>query len=42
GDRSYEYWRRAHDDFFDWEYREAGKAFYPQAPMVCEVFEKVE
>lgn len=42
GDRSYEYWRQAHDDFFDWEYREAGKAFYPQAPMVCEVFEKVE
>ena len=28
--------------FFDWEYREAGKVFYPQAPMVCEVFEKVE
>lgn len=42
GDRSYEYWRRAHDDFFDWEYREAGKVFYPQAPMVCEVFEKIE
>ena len=42
GDRSYEYWRRAHDDFFDWEYREAGKVFYLQAPMVCEVFEKVE
>lgn len=38
----YEYWRRAHDDFFDWEYREAGKVFYPQAPVVCEVFEKVE
>lgn len=42
GDRSYEYWRRTHDDFFDWEYQEVGKEFYPQAPMVCEVFEKVE
>ena len=42
GDRSYEYWRRTHDNFFDLEYREAGKVFYSQAPMVCEVFEKVE
>lgn len=42
GDRSYEYWRRVHDNFFKWEYQEAGKEFYPQAPMVCEVFEKVE
>ena len=42
GDRSYEYWRRVHDDFFTREYKEIGKEFYPQAPMVCEVFEKVE
>lgn len=42
GDRGYEYWRRVHDDFFRHEYQELGKEFYPQAPMVCEVFEKVE
>lgn len=42
GDRSYSYWRKVHDDFFAKEYKEVGKKFYPQAPMVCEVFEKVE
>lgn len=42
GDRSYQYWRQVHDDFFKLEYQEEGKKFYPQAPMVCEVFEKVE
>lgn len=42
GDRSYQYWRQAHDEFFEQEYQEEGKKFYPQAPMVCEVFEKVE
>ncbi|WP_297819550.1 ASCH domain-containing protein [uncultured Lactobacillus sp.] len=42
GDRSYEYWKQVHDEFFTLEYEEAGKKFYPQAPMVCEVFEKVE
>lgn len=42
GNRSYDYWRRVHDDFFESEYRQVGKKFYPQAPMVCEVFEKIE
>lgn len=42
GDRSYNYWRKVHDEFFEKEYQEAGKKFYPQAPMVCEVFEKIE
>lgn len=42
GDRSYQYWRQVHDDFFKLEYQEEGKKFYPQAPMVCEVFEKVK
>lgn len=42
GDRSYNYWRKVHDNFFEKEYQEAEKIFYPQAPMVCEVFEKIE
>lgn len=42
GDRSYQYWRQVHDAFFTKEYKKAGKKFYPQAPMVCEVFEKIE
>ena len=42
GDRSYNYWRKVHDNFFEKEYQEAKKIFYPQAPMVCEVFEKIE
>lgn len=41
GDRSYSYWRKVHDDFFRDEYNKAGKKFYEQAPMLCEVFEKV-
>lgn len=42
GDRSYEYWRKVHDEFFEAEYYHEDKNFYPQAPMVCEVFEKIE
>lgn len=42
GEGDYEEWRKIHDRFFEAEYRHAGKEFYPQAPMVCEVFEKVE
>lgn len=41
GDRSYQYWKDAHDTFFTAEYAEVGKTFYEQAPMVCEVFERV-
>ena len=42
GDRSYAYWRKVHDEFFTREYKEHGKVFYPQAPMVCKVFEKIK
>ncbi|RMC23490.1 MULTISPECIES: ASCH domain-containing protein [unclassified Lactobacillus] len=43
GDRSYQYWRQIHDEFFRQEYQQEGnKEFYPQAPMVCEVFEKID
>lgn len=41
GDRSIQYWTRVHDEFFEWAYKKHGKKFYPQAPMLCEVFEKV-
>ena len=41
GDRSYEYWKRVHDEYFKEEFKNSGKEFYEQAPMVCEVFEKV-
>lgn len=41
GDRSYAYWKKVHDDFFTQEYQKVGKEFYEQAPMLCEVFEKV-
>ncbi|MGP1530531.1 MAG: ASCH domain-containing protein [Treponema sp.] len=41
GDRSYQYWREVHDSFFCEEYKSVGKNFYEQAPMLCEVFEKV-
>ncbi|MBG9986219.1 ASCH domain-containing protein [Facklamia sp. DSM 111018] len=41
GDRSYKYWKKVHDDFFLEEYHKIGRRFYEQAPMVCEVFEKV-
>ena len=42
GDRSYQYWRKIHDQFFEEEFKANGQKFYPQAPMVCEIFEKVE
>ena len=41
GDRSYEYWKKVHDEYFKEEFKNLGKDFYEQAPMVCEVFEKV-
>lgn len=41
GDRSYKYWREVHDSFFVEEYKSVGKKFYEQAPMLCEVFEKI-
>lgn len=41
GDRTYEYWRKVHDEFFEEEYKNMGKNFCEDSPMVCEVFEKV-
>lgn len=43
GDRSLAYWRQVHTEFFQREFREeAGKEFYEQAPMLCEVFKKID
>lgn len=42
GDRSYEYWRSVHDDFFEREFREQlNQDFDSKTLMVCEVFAKV-
>lgn len=41
GDRSLEYWRRVHEDFFRAELEEAGLVFTPEMPVVCEEFEVV-
>ena len=42
GEGDYSYWRKKHDDFFANEYKKVGKTFYVQAPMVCEIFEKIK
>lgn len=41
GDRSLDYWRRVHEDFFRAELAEAGLEFSPTMPVVCEEFEMV-
>ena len=41
GDRSLNYWRRVHEDFFRRELEEAGLTFTPDMPVVCEEFEVV-
>ncbi len=41
GDRSLDYWRRVHEDFFRAELAEAGAEFSPEMPVVCEEFEMV-
>ena len=41
GDRSLAYWRRVHEDFFRKELEEAGLAFAPNMPVVCEEFQVV-
>lgn len=41
GDRSLEYWRRVHEDFFRRELAEAGLEFSLDMPVVCEEFEMV-
>lgn len=41
GDRSLEYWRRVHKEFFTNELSEAGKEFSEDMKLVCEEFEVV-
>ncbi|WP_119325942.1 ASCH domain-containing protein [Companilactobacillus musae] len=41
GDRTLEYWRQVHEDFFKKEYAEAGKTFNEDIPVLCEVFERI-
>lgn len=41
GDRSLDYWRRVHEDFFRAELEKAGLEFSPEMPVVCEEFEMV-
>lgn len=41
GDRSLDYWRQVHEDFFRAELAEAGLRFSRSMPVVCEEFEVV-
>ena len=41
GGRTLDYWRKVHEDFFRKELSEAGLAFSPSMPVVCEEFEVV-
>lgn len=41
GDRSLEYWRRVHMDFFTKEFAEEGIVFSEEMQVVCEEFEVV-
>lgn len=41
GDRSLEYWREVHRDFFAREFAEIDQAFHEKIPVVCERFEVV-
>ncbi|NVY95866.1 ASCH domain-containing protein [Lactobacillus sp. DCY120] len=41
GDRSLDYWRRVHWDFFQKEYQTAGLEFTPESLCVCELFKCV-
>lgn len=42
GNRSYDYWRQVHVDFFTKEYASYNATFTPESKCVCEVFELVE
>lgn len=42
GDLSYEYWYRAHVDFFTWELAQYGKTFSPEMTLVCQNFKVVD
>ena len=41
GDRSLDYWRRVHEEFFSEELEKEGLSFDPRMRVVCEEFEKV-
>ncbi|WP_227005255.1 ASCH domain-containing protein [Companilactobacillus paralimentarius] len=41
GDRTLDYWREVHEDFFKKEYQEAGKEFNDEIPCLCEVFKRI-
>ncbi|MGM9605292.1 MAG: ASCH domain-containing protein [Faecousia sp.] len=41
GDRSLDYWRQVHWDFFTEEYRRCGLTFTENSPILCEEFELV-
>lgn len=42
GDRSFDHWKKVHDEFFEREFREVlNKKFSQDALMVCEIFEKI-
>lgn len=41
GDRSFEYWRKVHEDFFTKELAEVGASFSEDMSVVCEEFEVV-
>ena len=42
GDRSYDSWRKVHEDFFTWECKEElGRKFTEDTEVVCEIFTKV-
>ncbi len=41
GDQSLAYWRKVHQQFFEKEYRQAGKTFTNTIPCICETFKVV-
>lgn len=41
GDRSLEFWRKSHEDFFTREMEEANLTFHTKIPVVCERFKLV-
>lgn len=41
GDRSLQYWRKVHTEFFEEEYARHGRTFNEKIKVVCEEFERV-
>ncbi|WP_280771682.1 ASCH domain-containing protein [Salipaludibacillus daqingensis] len=41
GDRTLAYWRDAHEEFFEREFKEANQEFHNKIPVVCEKFKLV-